>query len=131
MPEPCGERARRPSRRWRRRRYGGIDVAECCEERSGPWRASIAVGRSRAIAGTLARVSHPLVSEGLAGGSTLVNPPAAETPLLDDRFGLGVEEVDALGHERHPDLLVGPRLHRRLHPADHRLSAHAHVEQDL
>src|SRR4029453_3893238 len=47
MRAPCGERARRPSRPWRRRRYGGIDVSECYAERSGPWRASISIGRSR------------------------------------------------------------------------------------
>src|SRR5258705_10692933 len=87
---------------------------------------------------TLARLSHLLVSEGWveplptssrAAGSLSI--PGRPDRLLDDRFGLVVEEVNALGHEGHADLLVGLRSDRRLHAADHRLAPHAHVEQDL
>lgn len=52
-------------------------------------------------------------------------------PLLDDFFGLVVEEVDPVRHKGEPDLLVGAGLDRRVHPGHHRLAGDSHVQENV
>src|SRR5438094_485122 len=51
--------------------------------------------------------------------------------LLDDGFRLRVEEMDAIGHEGQPDLLVRLRLDGGLDASDDLLVRRLGVEQDL
>src|SRR3990172_2139232 len=82
-----------------------------------PWRASAPVRglMSPMTIGSAAWAAGPISDKARS------RIRAGALTLLDHLLGLGVEEVDALGHEGQPELLVGPRLDGGLHPGDHRL----------
>src|SRR5437867_4924218 len=94
----------------------GLDIAD----RDG-------LRRPRGGEGDEERTKYERAPEGALG-----EDPHCRLPrLLDDLLGFGVEEVDAVGYEAQPDLLVRLRLHRGVDPRHDLLIGSLGVEEDL